>query len=131
VRERFPSVDDFVDPTLHRNRVSFDDLDVPPLVRDMAEQVWQTLQPLADPDGDTAGTHAALDEARADYARLYREAEAIAQSSVTAAKPRKKQPAAAKKPAPQPPSLRGRIARRLPPPARRRVSRALRALRRS
>ena len=48
-----PQVDEFVDPTLHRNRVGWDELDVPARVRDMAEEVWQLLQPLADPGGDT------------------------------------------------------------------------------
>ncbi len=131
LRERFPSVDDFVDPTLHRNRVRFEDLDVPPLVREMAEEVWLALQPLADPGGDAPETHRALDEARAAYARLYGEAEATAQSSVTAAKPRKKPQGSANKAASEQPSLRGRIARRLPPPARKRISRAVRVLRRS
>ena len=121
LRERFPAVDKFVDPTLHRNRIRWDQLDVPASVRDMAEQVWMQLQPLADPGGDTAELHAELDRARDAYAELYREAESVAQSSITAAKPRKgkKAPAA-------PPSLKVRLARRVPAPARRRLRRALR-----
>jgi hypothetical protein len=127
LRQSFPSVDEFVDPTLHRNRVPWDELDVPTSVRDMAEQVWQQLQPLADPGGDTPELHAKLDLARATYGELYREAEAIAQSSITAAKPRK-----AKKPgAGEPPSLGTRIARRVPAPYRKRIGHAVRSLRRS
>jgi hypothetical protein len=133
LRERFPQVDDFVDPTLHRNRIRWDELDVPASVRDLAEDVWGLLQPLADHGGDNAETHAALDAARERYGALYAEAEAIAQSSVTAVKPRKK--AAKPKPAPaapkSPPSLKVRIARRIPARHRKRVKGALGALRRS
>ncbi len=125
-RESSPAVEGFVDPTLHRNRLDWDRFDVPARVRDMAESVWLELQPLADPDGDTPELHARLDAARAAYAELYKEAEDIAQSSVTAAKPRKK-PAKAKATGPKaPPSLRVRVARRVPAPLRRRVRRALR-----
>jgi hypothetical protein len=126
-------VDDFVDPTLHRNRIRWEQLDVPASVRDMAEEVWGLLQPLADPGGDNAETHAALDAARERYAALYAEAEAISQSSVTAVKPRKKdqrpKPAAA---APKPPpSLRVRLARRIPAQHRKRIKSAIGSLRRS
>jgi hypothetical protein len=123
LRERFPAVDSFVDPTLHRNRIRWDELDVPASVRDMAEQVWTSLQPLADPGGDTPGLHARLDEAHAAFATLYREAESVAQSSITAAKPRRK---GKKKPPAPPPSLKVRLARRVPAPARRRLRKALR-----
>jgi hypothetical protein len=121
--ERVPEVDAFVDPTLHRNRTTWDDLDVPARVRDLAEEVWETIQAQ-----DTAG----LDTAREAYVRLYGEAEAIAQCSVMAARavPRKKAAAKprARKPAP-PPSLRVRIARRIPAPYRRRLRRAVGKLR--
>jgi hypothetical protein len=110
-RERFPQVDRFVDPTLHRSRVRWDELDVPPRVRDMAEEVWELVQRRDDLDP------AALDAARSAYVALYAEAEAIAQSSVTAAKPRRKR---AKEP---PPSLRVRLARRVPVRYRRRLRR--------
>ena len=123
LRERFPGVDRFVDPTLHRNRIRWDELDVPERMRDMAEQVWSQLQPLADPGGDTPELHRTLDEARAAFGELYREAESIAQSSITAAKPRRK---AKKKAPPPPPSLKVRLARRVPAPARRRLRKALR-----
>lgn len=129
--DRTAAVDEFVDPALHRNRVGWDEFDVPARVRDMAEDVWQRLQPLADPDGDTAALHADLDRARAEFAALYKEAEEIAQSSVTAAKPRR-EPRPEPKAAPRAAStLRVRIARRLPPPVRRRVQGAVRSLRRS
>jgi hypothetical protein len=133
LRQRFPQVDDFVDPTLHRNRIRWDELDVPASVRDMAEEVWGLLQPLADRGGDNPESQAALDATRARYGALYAEAEAISQSSVTAVKPRKKPakpkpPAAAPKP---PPSLKVRLARRIPARHRRRIKGAIGALRRS
>jgi hypothetical protein len=130
LRVRFPQVDDFVDPTLHRHRVRWDELDVPASVRDVAEEVWGLLQPLADRGGDNAETQAALDEARASYGALYGEAEAISQSSVTAAKPRKKAPKPGSAPKP-PPSLKVRLARRIPARHRKRIRGAIRSLRRS
>ena len=95
--DRRPEVDAFVDPGLHRSRTSWADLDVPDRVRDLAETVWSHL------DSPTAET---LDADRAAYRTLYAEAEAIAQCSVMAARPRKKRPA-------PPPSLRTRLARRV------------------
>src|SRR4051812_25210839 len=56
LRTRFAQVDDFVDPTLHRNRIRWDELDMPPRLRDMAEEVWSLLQPLAEPGGDSEET---------------------------------------------------------------------------
>jgi hypothetical protein len=131
LRERFPAVDRFVDPTLHRNRVGWEELDVPAPVRDLAEQVWQELQPLADPGGDTADVHRTLDASRAAYARLYGEAEAIAQSSITAAKPRKKPKPAGQAESSGSAPLRVRLARRVPARYRERIKRAGRSLRRS
>jgi hypothetical protein len=115
-RDRFPQVDDWVDPQLHRNVVGWEAVEVPAPVREMAEEVWGQFQPLADSGGDTAELRAALDASRASYAALYAEAEAIAQSSVTAVKPRKPK---------APPTLRVRVARRIPPRVRKTLRRAL------
>jgi hypothetical protein len=128
-RDGFPEVDRFVDPTLHRNRVRWDELDVPDRVRDMAEDVWALLQPLAEPGGDTPAAHAALDEAREAFTWLYGEAEEIAQSSVIAARRRGGQGAGAKRAAQTPASLRVRLARRVPVRYRRQLRRAARTLR--
>ena len=125
-RERLPEVDRFVDPTLHRNRVRWDALDVPPRVRDLVEDVWRRLQPLAGDDGDAPATRASLNEARTAYAAFYAEAETIAQSSITAAQ--RRGPQRAKRPGPPPP-LRVRLARRLPVRYRRRLRGAVRSLR--
>lgn len=126
-RDAFPQVDAFVDPALHRARVGWEDHDVPASVHEMAEATWEQLQVLARPGGDAGAALAALDATRPAYEALYREAEAIAQSSVTAARPRRKggRPAAA-----APPSLRVRLARRIPARHRRRIGRALASLRR-
>jgi hypothetical protein len=92
----------------------------------MAEQVWSQLQPLATPGGDTEATRQALDKSHDAFRDLHAEAEAIAQSAVTAARRRaaKARPATA-----APPSLRVRIARRVPKRYRKRARHALRRLR--
>ena len=125
--ERLAKVDELVDPSLRRSRVGWEELDVPASVRDMAEDVWGRLQQLAAPSGEPQDVHAALDAARSAYVSLYRDAEAIAQSSVTAVKPRK----APGHRAPAPATLRVRLARRLPERYRRRLRRAATSLRRS
>jgi hypothetical protein len=116
--DRAAAVDAFVDPGLHRNRVTWDDLDVPERVVELAERAWGELQALADDGGDAA----ALDATRTEFAALHAEAEAIAQSAITAAKRQAK----AKKPAPAAaPTLKVRMARRIPKRYRRRLRRVL------
>ena len=115
-RAAHPDVDAFVDPSLFRNRTGWEGLDVPDHVRRLAEEVWEQLTLLgAAASDDEAARHSALDRARARYDELYAEAEAISHSSVIAVRPRKK--AGAAKAAP--PTLRGRVARRLPAGVRR------------
>jgi hypothetical protein len=121
-RGAFPAVDEFVDPTLHRNRVHWDELDVAARVRDMAERVWQQFQPLAEGAEEPPDVRATLDAARAAYVELYAEAEAIAQTSVHAVRARRR-PAAS--PPPGPPSLRVRLARRVPVHYRQQIRRML------
>ena len=123
--EHAAAVDAFVDPGLHRNRVRWDELDVPPRLEELAERAWQELQPLADPGGDTEAVQATLDATRDAYRALYAEAESIAQSSVTAAKRSGGARKPAPKPPPAPPTLKVRIARRIPVEYRRRIRRAL------
>jgi hypothetical protein len=106
--EAAAAVDAFVDPGLHRARTGWDELDVPESVRELCERVWGLF--VAGPE--TAPPD--LDDALDRYRRLYREAEAIAQPSVTAVRPRKKAP---------PPTLRVKIARRIPKPVRSRLRR--------
>jgi hypothetical protein len=125
-RASFPAVDEFVDPTLHRNRVHWEDLDVAARVRDMAEDVWQQFQPLAAGTQEPADVKPGLDAAREAYAALYAEAESIAQTSVHAVRPRRREGADAQA---GPPSLRVRVARRVPVRYRRSIRRALGRLR--
>ncbi len=79
-------VHNFIDPTLRRVALTWDEVSVPPRLREIAEESWQQLDALAEPDGDTAAAAEHLDELRAAYADLYEEAEALAQSSVIAAR---------------------------------------------
>jgi hypothetical protein len=111
-------VDEFVDPSLHRNRVGWEDLEapVPERVRTVVEEAWLRLQALAGPDGEDPAALAALDEARDEYERLYADAEALAHSSIRARRHR---------PAP-PPTLYLQVARRIPERYRRLIRRALR-----
>jgi hypothetical protein len=129
---RAAAVDAFVDPALHRNRVGWEELDVPPRVRDMVEDVWNAVAGLAAEGGDTPELRARLDAASRDYRAFYDEVEALAYSSIAAARPRRGKPEPgirAARSAPAPASLRVRLARRVPAPYRRRIRRALSALR--
>lgn len=76
----------FVDPSLRRVQLTWADVDVPPRLRDLAEESWQALNKLADEGGDRPDVHAALDELRAAYAAFYDEAEAVAASTALAAR---------------------------------------------
>ena len=132
--ESNPAADAFVDPSLHRHRVRWDELDVPVHLRDMAEDVWRLVQPLAQRDGDGPERLPALDEAWRAYETLYGEAEAVAQSSISAARARRGAGATgtqqrAARPAADPPSLRVRLARRVPARHRKRMRRVLDSLR--
>ena len=89
--------------------------------------MWRSCSRSPTPDGDTAALHGRARRRARRFRELYAEAEAIAQSSVTAAKRRKGQ--AAQAGAPAPPTLRVRIARRVPKRYRKRAVRALRRLR--
>lgn len=127
---KHPEVDRFVDPSLYRSRQSWEDLAVPARVEEQAEAVWAVIQGLAEPDRGRDAIAASLDAARERYVEMYAEAEAISQSSVTAVKPRKKRAQAPSAPKP-PPSLRVRIARRIPARHRQRIRRVIGSLGRS
>jgi hypothetical protein len=101
-------VDEFVDPTLHRNRVGWDDLDgpVPARLRDLAETAWERLLVLTRDDDPAA--LAALDQSREAYAALYGEAEELVHSSISAVRRRRPKRAA------PPPTFYVRLARRVP-----------------
>jgi|GEM_PF-501719 len=81
-------VDEFVDPTLHRQKVTFADVGVPQHVEAMTEDVWKQFTALAVAGGDSAENRAVLDESRERYHAFYSEAEDIAQSTIHALRPK-------------------------------------------
>ena len=80
------AVHQFIDCDLKRVRTTWDDVEVPGRLREIAEETWSGLTKLAEPGGDTPDVHAHLDEVRESYVAFYDEAEAVAQSSVVAAR---------------------------------------------
>ncbi|MBF4162613.1 sulfotransferase family protein [Nocardioides sp. CBS4Y-1] len=78
----------FVDPGLRRVTQTLEDLQLPPRLHELVADTWEELNRLAEPDGDTAASHATLDQLREGYVELYEEAEAISRSSVVAAEQR-------------------------------------------
>lgn len=79
-------VDDFVDPTLRRSRVTWDDLDIPRDLRDVAEGVWQSLTRLRDGGGSAVAASAELDRWAAEYERNLARATAMAHDVVNEAR---------------------------------------------
>ncbi|MEO6509577.1 MAG: sulfotransferase family protein [Nocardioides sp.] len=84
------AVHQFIDPNLRRVQLTWDDVEVPARLRDIAEESWQALNKLADGGveggGDRPDVHATLDEMRSAYASFYEEAEAIASSTALASR---------------------------------------------
>ena len=109
-------VHQFIDPELKRVQTTWDDVAVPDRLRELAEETWRGLSKLAEPGGDTPDVHALLDEVREAYVGFYDEAEAVAQSSVIAARRQGRQQAMDDQPPAGDP---------LPVRARRRIRRAL------
>jgi hypothetical protein len=118
--DRRAAVDGFVDPSLRRSQLSWDHVDVPDNVRSMIDTVWAQLTPLTAPESDGPAVHTALDQSRATYQQFYADVEALAHSSIHAAKQRKgaaqSSSARAKKP-----TLAKRVAQKVPPRYRRLV----------
>jgi len=75
-----------IDLALHRVRLTWDDLEAPAPLVDLAQRVWDQVSRLAEPDGGVPAVHDALDGLRIEYVRMYANAEAIARSSVLAAR---------------------------------------------
>lgn len=76
-------VDEFIDGSLHRVRTTWEDLNIPLRLQELAEGVWDALS-AADADGVS---HAAqdLDSLRDAYRSMYDESSAVALDSVNAA----------------------------------------------
>ena len=74
-REHHP-VDDFLEPTMRKSQLTWDDVRTPAWLQDMAEEVWQLLGTLVEAPDDRA-TARRLDEIHADYSAHYAEAAAL------------------------------------------------------
>jgi hypothetical protein len=86
--EKRAAVDGFVDPTLRRVELTWDDLALPPRLEEMARSAWDALDSLAEPSPDVAELTARLDATRAAYTEYYRESEQVSRSSAIAARDR-------------------------------------------
>ncbi len=76
-------VDDFIDSSLFRSRVTWEDLEVWPALQEMADQVWDAMNTLVDSPHDE-GAIGQLERLRAEYVELYGFAAAMAQDERTA-----------------------------------------------
>jgi hypothetical protein len=85
-------VHEFVDRSLSRSRATWSDLEIPDALRELADDVWELLSGLATYGQEVHPAAERFDAARAAYVELYEDAEAIAQSSIVAARrqPRKR-----------------------------------------
>lgn len=69
-------VDDFIDPSLHRVHVDWEDIDIPVALRDVAEETWRTLAGLTDGE-DRQAAEARIDLVRSSYQELVDDALAL------------------------------------------------------
>lgn len=101
-------VHQFIDPGLRRVQTTWDDVPVPARLRELAEETWSGLSQMVAEGGDTPAVQAHLDEVRAAYGEFYDEAEAVAQSSVVAARREGRQQALEERRPESPPSFTSR-----------------------
>jgi hypothetical protein len=69
-------VDDFIEPSMRKSQLTWDDVRTPDWLRDMAEEVWQLLGVLTATPHDEA-TQARLDTIHDDYQARYADAVAL------------------------------------------------------
>lgn len=74
-RDHHP-VDDFLETSLRRSTLGWDDIRVPAWLREMAEEVWQILGGMVE-DPHNEGGMARLDEIHRDYREMYADAAAL------------------------------------------------------
>ena len=79
-------VHSFIDPSLRRIQLTWDDVRVPARLQEIAEESWQALDRLADKDGDTSELRGTLDQLREAYTDYYAEAELLTQSTAASAR---------------------------------------------
>lgn len=77
-------VDRLVDPSLRRAQATWDSLEAPGYMREIAEDAWAALCALA-ADGDQPHHLARLDDATERYRQVFKDARAVARSVVRAA----------------------------------------------
>ncbi len=77
-------VDDFIDPALSRHRLGWDDVDAPPALSAVAQEVWAATSRLADTHGEDSEVQQRLDQAGAEYRRMYHDAEQLIYDSTAA-----------------------------------------------
>jgi hypothetical protein len=78
-------VHEFVDRSLTQSRATWGDFEIPDALRKQADEVWELMCRLATEDeADSQAVIESLEAARVAYTELYEDAEAIAQSSITA-----------------------------------------------
>ena len=70
------AVDDFIEPSMRKSQVTWDDVRTPDWLRDMAEEVWHLLSALTTSPEDQ-GTLQLLDQIHDDYAARYADAVAL------------------------------------------------------
>ena len=73
-------MDSFIDPTLHRVQVDWDDVNIPPSLRDLGERIWSCLSGLA--DLDDAAAAATVDGLREEYHRMQTDAVALSRTVI-------------------------------------------------
>lgn len=71
------AVGEFIDPALRRHTVTWEELDIPRDLQEVAQAVWDALQPLADNGGVDAEASARLDEVARRYGRVLADAASI------------------------------------------------------
>ncbi|PVG81741.1 hypothetical protein DDE18_17375 [Nocardioides gansuensis] len=75
-------VDDFIDARLNRSAISWDDIAVPPQLRDLASRTWDAMNVLVEVPDDAAAV-ATLGECEAEYAEMFDFAAAVAMDATT------------------------------------------------
>ena len=76
-------VDEFIDARLNRSQVTWDDLEVSPQLRDLADRAWAAMNTLVTSPHDEA-TIADLEGMRVEYVEMYEFAAAMALDETTA-----------------------------------------------
>jgi hypothetical protein len=77
----------FIDPSLRRVTMTWDDIGVPDRLRELADETWQALDAIA--SDDSAGNQERCDQLRAAYAEAFAHSTVVAQRRTAAAEARR------------------------------------------